>query len=263
MLGGGALAISPRHGHDLPPAPVRAPGYGRRKSRSWRGRGGRIRAHAWFRAFSGSARILETRAPLELLRADSPPIPETPSVVRRGRVSQEIRLGQPMVPEGRGLGDGRRQPPSDVPPPRPRPPTRPRSHGPGPWGRGRGAERWGNEGAAHHNLTTDYLRPPSPEKNTPRADGDGKRWKGEPGGSGARGGLGDARRLVIPTARSISRPCSRAPASGRGESRANVEWIGQMTFPRIHRPSVRGTRYTGHTHPSPPSYSPSTARREH
>ena len=117
-------------GHDLPPAPIHAPGP--RESRPWNGtrglrssgagggglgdsrrrrsgdqppprpdashppppprprsRGvavvrrkgeGHIRAHAWFRACSGSARALETRAPLDLLRADSPPIPKTPLV---------------------------------------------------------------------------------------------------------------------------------------------------------------------------------------
>ena len=35
--------------------------------------------------------------------------------------------------------------------------------------RGPELERWGNEGADHHDLTPDFLRPRSPEKNAPRA----------------------------------------------------------------------------------------------
>ena len=42
-------------------------------------------------------------------------------------------------------------------------PPHPRRRFPVPESRGGETELWENEGADHHNLTTDYLRSPSPE----------------------------------------------------------------------------------------------------
>ena len=54
-----------------------------------------------------------------------------------------------------------------------------------PESRGHAADRCGNEGADHHILTPYYLRPPSPEKNAPRAGNSRSKRKGGPGGVGA------------------------------------------------------------------------------
>ena len=75
-----------------------------------------------------------------------------------------------------------------------RPPTATTSHPPPaapppvPESRGRGTERWGDEGADHHNLTPDHLRPPLAGKNAP-----GPTTTAGPASPGA-GGLGDPRR---------------------------------------------------------------------
>ena len=53
----------------------------------------------------------------------------------------------------------------DLPPPRA---AAPPAHCPGE-SRPCTTEWWGRGGADHHDLTPDYLRPPSPEKNAPRA----------------------------------------------------------------------------------------------
>ena len=53
--------------------------------------------------------------------------------------------------------------------------------------RGVGTKRWGNEGAGDQGLTPDYLDPPSPEKNAPRAD-EGASGRASPAGPEPEGG---------------------------------------------------------------------------
>ena len=72
-------------------------------------------------------------------------------------------------------------------------PTRPRSHAPG---FGRRDSRWwsrmAGEGTDHHNLTPDYLHPPSPEKTPPGPTATTRGGTARPGRSGA--GEGRSRR---------------------------------------------------------------------
>ena len=159
MLGGEAV-VSPRHGQDLPPAPAARPAV--RESRGRAAEGGEEG-----RSSSGSP----LRPGCALRRRKKRP----PG--RRGGEHGSSGAG------GRDLGDARWRHPGDPPPPRPGPPTRPRGHAPGP-----GESRsWRGMAGGGGGITIKIspavrLRPPSPERNAPRADGDGR-----PGGTGLAG----------------------------------------------------------------------------
>ena len=116
--------------------------------------------------------------------AAAPPVPES-----RGRGTECGGDHQQDLPRGPGnsgaeggLGDAPpRLPPGDLPPPRPGPPTRPRSDAPGPRESRRSNRMVGEEGRDHHHdLVRGPLRPPSPEKNAPRAEEMAERCNGRP-----------------------------------------------------------------------------------
>ena len=98
--------------------------------------------------------------------------------------------------------------------------------------RGRAAERWGNEGADHHNLTPGYLCHPWPEKR-PRADNDCRAERAGPGSSGVGGEVPAMLGGGEPAIRSHgSRDLTPAPAVARpvAESRGGAAgWWGRGT----------------------------------
>ena len=121
--------------------------------------------------------------------------------------------------------------------------------------RGRVPERWGNEGADHQDLTPDYLHPPSPEKNAPRADDPGSARKGAPRQlRSRRGGLGDARLGISAVDPPRPRPPTPPPQlRPRTRGVAAAERSGPLQQLRSRKRSLGNAQQPRHGQDLPPA----------